>query len=90
MCYEYLQIPGQASVFYGPFHAAFGLTMENAVLWIGRAETLAVPKQVNGLQKIGFSLAVPSGKKIGICGGNNLQFADIPVIEETQSCELHS
>ena len=77
-------------MFDGPFHAAFRLAMLDAVFGRRRAKALAVPKQVDGFQKIGFPLAVQSGKKIGIRGGSNLQFVDIPVIEETQFCELHA
>jgi hypothetical protein len=45
------------------FHTALALTMLNAIFGFGRAETLAVSKQIDGFQDIGLSLAVASGKK---------------------------
>jgi hypothetical protein len=86
----YTEIPCQRSVFYRAFHKTFRLTVLDAVFGSRSAKAFSVSEQVDGFEKVGFSLAIPAREQICIGGGRNLQFADIPIMEETQFCELHS
>ena len=84
------KIARKSAVLNGSLYTTFRLTMLDAVFRRRCAKTLSVSKQVDGFEKVCFALTVQAGEQIGSRGGKNLQFVDIPVMKETQSCKIHS